>query len=549
MASKILPEKKLLLLLTATILLFLITPVFAEQNTQTKTVIYFFWGDGCPHCSHEKVFLDELKQKYPEIEVKDFETWRNPNNAKLFSEVSKAYGVVPQGVPTTFIGQKHWVGYSDSIDEEFEDTVKECIESGCEYPEKLFEIKELFPDEQIPETFCIHFFLHGECPQCADVLPFIESLSQKHNVKLELHDVSVPEKKELYEKFKETYGLFSGGYPIVFIGKNFLAGDTAIRENLEKEIISCKESGCACPLASVQGSTPYNPQPGTMTPEDGTLVNLPFFGEMDASQLSLPVFTIILGGLDSFNPCAFFVLFFLLSMLVHAKSRKRMLLIGGTFVFFSGFIYFLFMAAWLNLFLFIGELMIITTIAGAIAVIVGVINVKDFFFFGEGVSLSISSDAKPKLFQRMRGLLKETSLLPMMVGTIVLAIAANAYELLCTAGFPMVFTRILTLHELTTFEYYLYLAAYNVVYIIPLALIVLLFSLTLGAKKLTEWQGRVLKLVSGLMMFGLGAVLLSDPSLMNNIFVSAGLLVLAISVTVAIIFITKLREKKEEANK
>ena len=73
-------------------------------------------------------------------------------------------------------------------------------------------------------------------------------------------------------------------------------------------------------------------------------------------SISLPLFTVIIGALDSFNPCAFFVLLFLLSMLIHARSRKKMFLIGGIFVFFSGFIYFLFMAAWLNVFLVIGRL-------------------------------------------------------------------------------------------------------------------------------------------------------------------------------------------------
>jgi hypothetical protein len=256
---------------------------------------------------------------------------------------------------------------------------------------------------------------------------------------------------------------------------------------------------------------------------------------------------VVLAGLDGFNPCAFFVLFMLLSILVYAKSRKRMLLIGGTFVFFSGFIYFLFMSAWLNIFLHIGELMIITTIAGIIAVIIAAINIKDFFLFEQGVSLVIPEGAKPKLFDRMRALLKETSLPSMMVGTIVLAVVANAYELLCTVGFPMVFTRVLTLQNLPIVDYYLYLVIYNVIYVIPLAVIVVTFSITLGARKLTEWQGRVLKLLSGLMMLFLGLVLLINPALLNNMLVSAGLLVSALLVAMIIILTTR-RIKRESGN-
>ena len=216
-----------------------------------------------------------------------------------------------------------------------------------------------------------------------------------------------------------------------------------------------------------------------------------------------------------------------------------MFLIGGTFVFFSGFIYFVFMAAWLNLFMVAGQLLLITVAAGIIALTVAVINIKDFFFFSKGVSLSIPEKAKPKLFERMRNLLKATSVSSMLMGTVVLAIAANSYELLCTAGFPMVFTRILTLQDLTTGQYYLYLAMYNFIYVVPLATIVVIFTVTLGAKKLTEWQGRKLKLLSGLMMFCLGLILLIDPALLNNIFVAVAILASVFILFALIIFLTK----------
>jgi hypothetical protein len=208
-----------------------------------------------------------------------------------------------------------------------------------------------------------------------------------------------------------------------------------------------------------------------------------------------------------------------------------MLLVGGIFIFFSGLFYFLFMAAWLNLFLSFGQLRGLTLAAGVLAVVMGAVNIKDFFFFKQGVSLSIPDSAKPKLFERMRGLLKASSLISMIGATIVLAAAANMYELLCTAGFPMIFTRVLTLHELLTWEYYLFLVLYNLVYITPLAVILLIFTFTLGASKLSEWQGRVLKLLSGTMMFMLGMVLVLRPMLLNQMLVSIGLLGTSVVIT------------------
>ena len=274
----------------------------------------------------------------------------------------------------------------------------------------------------------------------------------------------------------------------------------------------------------------------------GTVLALPLLGRTDLTAMPLLALTVILGALDSFNPCAFFVLFSLLGILVHAQSRKRMFFIGGVFVLFSGIVYFVFMAAWLNVFLYIGELQAVTTAAGVLALCVAGINIKDFFLFKRGISLTIPESRKPGLFGRMRGLLSETSVPAVLLGTVVLALAANTYELLCTAGFPLIFTRILTLNNLRPLEYYLHLALYNVVYILPLAAVVAVFSFTLGSRKLSEAQGRIMKLVSGLMMLGLGAVVLVDPGLFNNVLVGVGLLAFALLAASAIVGLARWRE-------
>ncbi len=105
------------------------------NSNPDKLTIYFFWGDGCPHCAEEKPFLEELEEKYGgDIEVKMFETYYDQVNQQLFQEVANAYGIQVQGVPTTFIGDKNWVGYADYMGEEIEDYVKYCIENKCESP-------------------------------------------------------------------------------------------------------------------------------------------------------------------------------------------------------------------------------------------------------------------------------------------------------------------------------------------------------------------------------------------------------------------------------
>jgi hypothetical protein len=258
---------------------------------------------------------------------------------------------------------------------------------------------------------------------------------------------------------------------------------------------------------------------------------LPILGEIDPSAWSLPLFTVVIAGLDSFNPCAFFVLLFLLSLMVHARSRSHMVIIGSLFILVSGIVYFTAMAAWLNLFTLVGHLPVVTLVAGLIAIAIALINIKDYFWFKRGVTLSITDENRGKLMRRMRGLLTTGSMPAMLAATLSLAVVANLYELLCTAGFPMVYTRMLTLNGLGTLEHYLYLLLYNLVYIVPLLLIMILFVITLGQRKLQEHEGRTLKLLSGLMMLGIGGLLVFDPEALNQLWTAAMLLVGAVALT------------------
>lgn len=389
----------------------------SSVNRAGSIAIYFFWGDGCPHCREEKRFLREMEKRYPSIRLKDFEVWYNKKNAYFLTEMAESYDVKAPGVPITFIDRKVFIGYSENTRKEITELLEKCSTNVCIDP----------------------LLIHS-----GKIKPYI----QDNNTGASM----TTEEMECTEKNKTVY--------------------------------------------------------------------IPWLGSLDAFEMSLPVITIVIAGLDSFNPCAFFILFTLLGLLIHAKSRRRMLITGSVFVFFSGFIYFVFMAAWLNLFLFMGQVQIITLIAGTVAILIAGVNIKDFFAFKKGPSLSIPDGAKPKLYDRMRKLLKSTSILSLLIGTVILAVAANSYELLCTFGFPMVFTRILTLNSLSSAAYYLYLILYNMIYVVPLMLIVLLFTITLGKKNLTEWQGRVLKLVSGTMMLGLGCVLILDPSILSNTLIS-----------------------------
>lgn len=241
-------------------------------------------------------------------------------------------------------------------------------------------------------------------------------------------------------------------------------------------------------------------------------VDIPFLGyRVTVGQLGLPLFTFILGLLDGFNPCSMWVLILMLSMLASLKDRLKMVLIAGTFIAVEGIAYFAFMAAWLNVFLFVGLSRSSEILIGGIACIAGLINLKDFWTFGWGISLSIPKAAKPGIYARLRHILQAERLTTALVGAVVLAVLVQLVELLCTSGFPALYTRILTLRQFDPWVYYGYLLLYVLAYMLDDALVLTIGLITLSQRRLQEQEGRWLKLLSGLVMLGLGVYLLTAP--------------------------------------
>ena len=364
-------------------LLLVLPMAFAQESMQ----IYFFYGDGCPHCAEEEPFLAQLEIDYPNVEVKSYEVWYNQENIAFFKEKMAEYNMQPSGVPTTILDDKVWVGFSDSIQQQITEKVSFCSSVGC--------------------------------------------------------GIDIPWQ------------------------------NTTTNENI---------------------------------------LNLPIFGEVDTSKIGLFGITIMIGTLDGFNACAMWVLTFLLSLLVYSGSRKRIILIGGTFIFISGFVYYLFMAAWMNAFIFAGHLKLLQIGISLLAIIFGIVNIKDFFFLGQGLSFTIPKDQKPKIMQRMKKVIAPgTGIVLTLIGVAGLAFMVNMIELLCTAGFPAVYTKILAGYNLPSYAYYLYLLLYIIMYMIDDFIIFLIVVSTMSSQRFTDKYGRISKLISGIVILILGLIMLINP--------------------------------------
>jgi glutaredoxin len=342
----------------------------------------------------------------------------------------------------------------------------------------------------------LEVFVRAGCPHCEAAKAFLKELQRERPaVRITMYDVVEDSAaRQRLAGLASERGIANIGVPTFLIGTELIVG-----------FLSAETTGAE--LRTRLDQYAQRAIPPTVVES----IQTSWFGELRVRDLGLPLFTIAIGLLDGFNPCAMWVLLFLLSLLVNLQDRRKMALIAGTFVFVSGVVYFAFMAAWLNMFLLIGFSRPVQVGLGGIALFVGAVNVKDFFALHHGITLSIPESAKPGLYARIRGILQAEHLAGAMAGIVVLAGLVNLVELLCTAGFPALYTQILTLQQMPSWEYYGYLGLYNLAYIFDDSLMVMIAVVTLSRRKLQERAGRWLKLVSGIVMVGLGGLLLMKP--------------------------------------
>lgn len=394
----------------------------------------------------------------------------------------------------------------------------------------------------------IEVFVREGCPHCAKAEEFLARLKQERpDVQIVIRDVSQePAALDRLKQIADGLNVKSARVPAFAVGGQLILGYTdelssgrLIRDALTQAPFHPQTGGAKkAPLpnggrgwgeggkttpalpstvtsSSCEAEDSLSCGPDSMPPTKASKPEsfaIDFLGhKVSLDQIGLPLFTIAMGLLDGFNPCSMWVLILMISLLAPMNNRGRMLAVAGTFVLVEGIAYFVFMAAWLNLFLFIGLSRVSELAIAGIAIMAGVINLKDFWAYGWGVSLSIPKSAKPGIYAGIRAILQAKNLTGAIIGAVVLAILVQIVEFLCTSGFPALFTRILTLKEPGPFGYYFYLLLYNLAYMLDDIIILSIGVITLSQRRLQEKEGRWLKLISGLVMVGLGVYLIVSP--------------------------------------
>lgn len=377
------------------------------------------------------------------------------------------------------------------------------------------------PAQGDPSSPHVEIFVQEGCQYCKAAEPFIARLrTDVPNVTVRMLDVGkdAAARKRLLALARERR-IAGLGTPAFFVGGDLIVGwsgeattGAAILSRLAGSTTARAPipSGASCDTAKV-APTSCSATPGATQIADAS-VNVPLLGAMSARQVGLPVFSAVLGLLDGFNPCAMWTLIYLLALLAGLRNRAKMATIGGTFIGVGGLMYFAVMAAWLEAFVFIGVTRPVQLVLGSLALGVGAVNVKDFFAFKKGFSLSIPEVAKPGLLAQMRRVVTAENLPGAILAVALLSIMVNLFEMLCTAGFPAVFTQVLASHDLSRPAYYGYLTIYNAGYMFDDVVMLSIAVTTLSRRRLQEKEGQWLKLVSGLVMLALALVLLFKPA-------------------------------------
>jgi len=358
----------------------------------------------------------------------------------------------------------------------------------------------------------VEVFVREGCPHCAQAEAFLAGLA-KERLDLSIVVRDVGKDAAAMARLKDlarAQGQGPARVPAVYVNGDLIVGystaagtDRTIRRALD----GARPSG-----SQVLDTGACEAEEGALSCEapaaGAETFAIGLFGfSITLEQVGLPLFTFVMGLLDGFNPCSMWVLLLMISLLAPLNDRPRMVAIAGTFLVVQAIAYFGFLAAWLNLFLTIGLSRASEIVIAAVAILAGIVNVKDFFAFGTGPSLSIPEKSKPGIYARMRAILHAENLWGALVATVILGVLVQFVELLCTSGFPALFTRILTLQHMEGAQYYGYLLLYLAAYMLDDLMILAIGVITLSRHRLQEREGRWLKLISGLVMVGLGLYL------------------------------------------
>ncbi len=377
-------------------------------------------------------------------------------------------------------------------------------------------------------TVSAYLFWQEGCPYCAKAHADLEALA-KQRPQLDFKPLELGTGQDIearYEAVLAHFGYAQAAVPLVVIGErsymgHFDGGESARR--YAEAVESCVTAGCTDIVAQLgatgvsRGSSEDIDNKNSSGDREAILpefLELPLIGKFRPAELSLPALTVLLAAIDGFNPCAMWVLVFLIGLLVGLKDEKRMWILGAAFLSATAAMYFAVMAAWLNLVLFLGAIVWFRVAIGLLAIGAGLYFLKEYWSKPEAVCEVTDPGQRQRIMSAFRTVVGQHQLVLSILGIAALAVAVNFIELLCSAGIPAVYTQILALNKLSPASNYSYISLYIAVFMLDDIAIFATAMLALKATGLTGAYARFSHLIGGIVLLSIGAVLLLRPELL-----------------------------------
>jgi thiol-disulfide isomerase/thioredoxin len=348
------------------------------------------------------------------------------------------------------------------------------------------------------EGFEVYFFHVPGCSHCDEQEPFNEKLANKYpQIRIIDYDTTTPIGSARLSEILEDMEIEDvPNAPVTIFGNQVFSGweseDTTGRA-IEEALQQCLAGDC--------------PPPAGEEPGDGIVV--PIIGTIVPGDYSLPALAVILGLVDGFNPCAMWVLVYLIALIATLRDRKRIWLIVGSFVLASGVLYFLFMTVWLNAFLLIGYVKPVTTVIGLVALGGGILQIREFVETKGAIVCEVTdAESRKKTMTRIEKIVSSPITLGTIAGIIALAFAVNSIEFVCSAAVPAIYTHVLSLASLTAFQYYGYILLYVLFFMLDDAIIfgsaAVAMTSSLGARYTKYFRpvGATILIILGVLLIG-----------------------------------------------
>ena len=369
----------------------------------------------------------------------------------------------------------------------------------------------------------IYFFHSDTCPHCKQENELLKKLEKEHdNIRIYRYEVFTDNNQELYKKSAELLNTKAKGYPFTIIGnktylgfskensaKQFEAAINYYSQYGYKDLIGEYLKDIELPSYEIKDTDP-DVDEFINKYTDKTIDTI--FGSISTKNLTLPVISILIGLVDGFNPCAMWVLLFLISMLLGMKDRKKMWILGLTFLLTSALIYLFFMIAWLNLANLLTSVTIIRVIIGLVAITGAIINIRAYFKERKTNGCNVVDDKKRnKIFDKIRKFTSEKNFFLALIGVITLAASVNIVELACSAGLPVMFIEILSMNNLSIIEETIYIFLYMFFFLIDDIVVFFIAMRTMELTGFSTKYGKLSKIVGGILLLLIGLLLIFKP--------------------------------------